>query len=227
MFGDGHVLTFVGFRLEARFPSAGEFVVGRLTNYAPNCGRNAVMIRPAIPSDAAKAVPLIMEAIGHIAFVLTGTTDVQQTVSILSDFFQREDNRLSYQNTLVMQEEGELVGLAILYDGAKARELDASLERAAAARSGDLNYRIPTEADVSEFYLDTLSVIPRCQGKGYGRRLIEAGCDRARQLKHSRIALLVQADSPAPKRLYDRLGFRADYTRLVAGHEYFHMVLSL
>ena len=31
------------------------------------------MIRQAVASDAVKAVPLIMEAIGHIAFVLTGT----------------------------------------------------------------------------------------------------------------------------------------------------------
>ena len=31
------------------------------------------MIRQAVASDAVKAVPLIMQAIGHIAFVLTGT----------------------------------------------------------------------------------------------------------------------------------------------------------
>ena len=32
------------------------------------------------------------------------------------------------------------------------------------------------------------------QGRGYGRILIEAGCDRARQLQHSRIALLSDPD---------------------------------
>jgi ribosomal protein S18 acetylase RimI-like enzyme len=185
------------------------------------------MIRQAIRRDFAEAVPLIWQAIGDLAFLLTGTSEVQKTVSILSDFFQQENNRLSYQNALVMEEEGHLVGLVLLYDGAKARELDLPLERAAAARSGDLNYHIPTEPGVSEFYLDTLSVIPRCQGRGYGRILIEAGCDRARRLQHSRIALLVEVDNPAAKRLYDRLGFRTDYTRLLAGHEYFHMVRSL
>jgi ribosomal protein S18 acetylase RimI-like enzyme len=185
------------------------------------------MIRQAIRSDAAAAAPLIWQAIGHLAFLLTGTTDVQETTTILSDFFQQDGNRLSYQNTLVLEEAGELVGLVILYDGAKARELDEPLERAAAKRSGDFNYRIPTEAEGSEFYLDTLSVIPRCQGRGYGRLLIEAGCNWARQLKHSCVALLVEVDNPAAKRLYDRLGFCTDYTRLLAGHEYFHMVLRL
>jgi hypothetical protein len=111
-----------------------------------------------------RAVPLIMEAIGHIAFVLTGTTDSQEAGSILSDFFGQENNRVSYQNALVMEEEREVVGVAILYDGAKARELDAPLELAAAEKSGDSNYRIPTEPEASEFYMDALrreSALPR------------------------------------------------------------------
>jgi ribosomal protein S18 acetylase RimI-like enzyme len=185
------------------------------------------MIRQAVASDAVKAVPLIMEAIGHIAFVLTGTTDSQEAASILSDFFGQGDNRISYQNALVMEEEGELVGVAIFYDGAKARELDVPLERAAAEKSGDSNYSIPTEPEASEFYLDALSVSPRCQGKGYGRKLIEAGCDRARKLGHRRIALLVEVDHAPAKRLYERVGFCTDYTKLIVGQEYFHMVRSL
>ena len=109
------------------------------------------MVRQAVASDAVKAVPLIVQAIGHIAFVLTGTTDSQEVASISSDFFGREDNRISYQNALVMEEEGELVGVAIFYDGAKARELDVPLERAASEKSGDSNYSIPTEPEASEF----------------------------------------------------------------------------
>jgi ribosomal protein S18 acetylase RimI-like enzyme len=184
------------------------------------------MIRQAVRSDAVKAVPLIMQAIGDIASVLTGTTDSQEAASILSDFFEQEDTRISYQNALVMEEEGEVVGVAIFYDGAKARELDVPLERTAAKKSGDSDYCIPTEPEASEFYMDTLSVSPRCQGKGYGRQLIEAGCDRARKLGHHRIALLVEVDAAA-KRLYERVGFCTDYRKWIAGQEYFHMVRSL
>ena len=185
------------------------------------------MIRQAVRSDAIKAVPLILQAIGHIAFVLTGTTDEQETASILNDFFGQEDTRISYQNALVTEEEGELVGVAIFYDGAKARELDAPLERAAAKKSGDRHYCIPTEPEATEFYLDTLSVSPRCQGTGYGGKLIEAGCDRARVLGHLRMALLLESENAAAKRLYERLGFQADGTKCLAGEEYFHMVKSL
>jgi ribosomal protein S18 acetylase RimI-like enzyme len=139
------------------------------------------MIRQAVPDDAVTAVPLILQAIGHIAFVLSGTTDGKETTSILTDFFCQQDNRLSYQNALVIEEEGVVVGVTILYGGSKARELDAPIERAAAKKSGDSNYHIPNEPETSEFYLDTLSVSPRCQRKGYGSKLIEAGCNRGRK----------------------------------------------
>jgi hypothetical protein len=38
--------------------------------------------------------PLIVQAIGHIEFLLTGTTDSQEATSILSDFFGQEDNHM-------------------------------------------------------------------------------------------------------------------------------------
>lgn len=184
-------------------------------------------IRPAIPGDAPKAVPLIVQAIGAIAFVLTGTTNPEEAASILADFFGREQNRVSYENALVLEDDGQLVGLVIFYDGADARTLDAPLERAAARKSGRADYHIPAEPENSEFYLDTLSVSPGYQGKGYGSRLVEAVCDRARALGRQRIALLVESDAPGPKRLYERLGFRVGYTKQIAGQEYFHMVREL
>jgi ribosomal protein S18 acetylase RimI-like enzyme len=186
-----------------------------------------MIIRPAVRDDAPQAVPLILQAIGSIAFVLTGTTDTEGASCILYDFFGQEQNRVSYENVLVLEEDRELIGLVIFYDGADARALDAPLERAAARKSGRIDYRIPTEPETSEFYLDTLSVSPDYQSKGYGSKLVEAACDRARRFGRLRIALLVEVDSPAPRRLYERLGFCVDYTRWIAGQEYFHMVRGL
>jgi len=60
------------------------------------------MIRPAVSEDAPQAVPLIFEAIGSIAFVLTGTEVLAEAMSILENFFEQEGNRLSYKTTLVI-----------------------------------------------------------------------------------------------------------------------------
>jgi len=192
------------------------------------------MIRPAVPGDAPRAVPLILQAIGSIAFVLTGTNNREDADRILDGFFRRKDNRVSYQNTLVMEDlenvverSREVVGVALIYDGSIARALDGPLEKAAVQTSGLSDYRIPTEAEPSEFYLDTISVDPKCQGRGFGRDLIEASCEQARRLGRDRIGLLVDIENSGAKRLYERLEFHTQGRKQIAGYEYFHMVRDL
>ena len=198
------------------------------------------MIRPAVSSDASEAVPLILNAIGSIAFILTGTTDRPEAEFILDQFFRQKGNRVSYENALVLKDssdersrEGslersrEVVGVALIYDGSIARTLDEPLEKAAIQKSGLSDYRIPTEAEPSEFYLDTISVDPKCQGRGFGRDLIEASCEQARKFERDRIGLLVDTEDSGAKRLYERLGFRTQDRKQFAGYEYFHMIRNL
>jgi ribosomal protein S18 acetylase RimI-like enzyme len=190
------------------------------------------VIRPAVPSDASEAIPLILNAIGSIAFILTGTTDRQETGFILDQAFRQQGNRVSYENALVLEDSSEqpsreVVGVALIYDGSIARTLDEPLEKVAIQKSGLSDYRIPTEAEPSEFYLDTISVDPKCQGRGFGRDLIEASCDEARKFGRDRIGLLVDIDNSGAKRLYDRLGFRAQGRKEIGGYEYFHMTRNL
>lgn len=185
------------------------------------------MIRQAIPSDAPSVTPLMLEAIGSIAFILTGVKEKEEAARILSHFFRQEGNRVSHQNTLVLEDAGQIVGLVLTYDGAKARELDRPLETAAAEKSANQDYRIPTEPDESEFYLDTVSVSSSCRGKGYGTKLIEEACRRGRQEGHQRIALLVEVDNSAAIRLYQRLGFKTDRVKRIGAEDYCHMVRGL
>src|SRR5271156_1762479 len=111
------------------------------------------MIRQALPDDAPEALPLILEAIGSIAYVLAGTKVLAEAMSILERFFEEEGNRVSHQNALVIEESKpnaggpRILGVAISYDGSVARELDEPLERAAQLQSGSSDYKIPTEAE--------------------------------------------------------------------------------
>ena len=192
------------------------------------------MIRSAAPDHAPEAIPLIVEAIGSIALVLTGTKVPEEAMPILERFFREAGNRVSYENTLILKEPEtnagpgrSIVGVAVSYDGSVARRLDEPLETAARLRSGFSDHQIPTEAEPDEFYLDTVSVARGCQGRGYGRHLIEATYERGRQLGRKRIGLLVHVGNPGAKRLYERLQFRVEKRRQLAGEEYFHMVRDL
>ena len=116
--------------------------------------------------------------------------------------------------------------MAIFYDGVKARELDAPLERAAAKKSGDSNYFILTEPEASEFYMDALSVSPRRQRKGYGR-IDRSGVRSSPQARAPSYRPPDRGGQCGGKPLYERLGFCTDYTKRIAGQEYFHMIRSL
>jgi ribosomal protein S18 acetylase RimI-like enzyme len=155
------------------------------------------MIRQAVPADVKKAIPLIRQAIGDIAFVLSGTTDAGETELILSDFFRQPGNRLSYENCLVMEDGGEVVGIALLYDGAEAENLNLPVEQAAAKKTGNAEYQIPIEAEESEFYLDAIAINPSCHRRGFGTALIEAASTHASKLGHPRFALLVEPENSA------------------------------
>jgi hypothetical protein len=126
------------------------------------------MMRPATSDDAPDAVPLIFEAIGSIAYVLTGTEVLAEAMSILEGFFQEKGNRVSYENTLVIEESGvnagdrRIIGVAISYDGSVARELDQPLEEAAKLQSGSSEYRIPTEAESCQSSAAGVSAEARC-----------------------------------------------------------------
>ena len=56
--------------------------------------------------------------------------------------------------------------------------------------------------------------------------LASCSADSASDRSH-RMALLVEVDHAVAKRLYERLGFCTDYTKRIAGQEYFHMVRGL
>jgi hypothetical protein len=64
------------------------------------------MIRQAVASDAVKAAPLIVQAIGHIAFVLTGTTDSHESSLHFKGPFWTRGHSHQLSNALTMEEKG-------------------------------------------------------------------------------------------------------------------------
>ncbi len=69
-------------------------------------------------------------------------------------------------------------------------------------------FLVGAEADVQ-----TVAVSNEAQGRGVGRRLVEALASRARDAHASALHLEVRADNEPALALYDRLGFEADGRR--------------
>lgn len=184
-------------------------------------------IRPAQPDDAEAVSRLMYEAIGDIAHTIAGTTDLPTTLETLAELYRLPDCRLSYEHTLVSEDEsGRIAGFALSYPGAEAEALDAPLRRRLQEHSLPVDGLLP-EARPGEYYLDSLAVDGAYRGAGLGTRLIEAFEQRAAELGESVVMLLVDRANAKARALYERLGYREDGSVELSGHAYDRMIKAV
>ena len=75
-----------------------------------------ISIRRANQEDAAIIAPLIYEAIGDIAFRLTGEENLDRMINKLETLIKHTNNRHSYQYTYVAHKDDLILGIVVLYD---------------------------------------------------------------------------------------------------------------
>ncbi|WP_316850719.1 GNAT family N-acetyltransferase [Pedobacter agri] len=181
------------------------------------------MIRPAAPHDAPFVAPLIIQAMGDLAAKFANSYNPQVILGLFIYFFQQENNQYSYQNTLVFEENDQILGSLNAYDGAKLFELRENFLNYLKENNGLNNFHPEPETQEGEFYFDTISVHPDAQGKGIGKALIIAGIDWAKALGHQKIGLIVEKENPRAKELYENMGFIAQNSMVFLGGDYFHL----
>ncbi|WP_293789613.1 GNAT family N-acetyltransferase [uncultured Pedobacter sp.] len=184
------------------------------------------MIRSAKPEDAPQVVPLLLQAMGELAPKLTQAKDQDTIDHIFEHFFQQQGNQYSYENTLVFEEAGKVLGSITAYDGAKLIEL----------RKPFLTYlnlpdakdkHLDAETQSGEFYLDSISVTAGAQGKGIGKQLIKAGLTWGEQSGHKNIGLLVEQHNHRALKLYQQMGFEIQNEKKFMGGNYHHLVFKV
>ncbi|MED3654953.1 GNAT family N-acetyltransferase [Heyndrickxia sporothermodurans] len=183
--------------------------------------------RLAMKSDAKEAADYIHLAIHDIAEALTGEKETEKIREVLSELFRQENNRLSYQNSIVAEIDGKVAGILIAYSGDDAVELDKPiLERL--KRIGKSHVEpFDNEADKGDYYIDTVSVVPDFQGRGIGTFLIQSVEQVAKDKGFTRVSLNVAEDNPGAKRLYEKLGYMKEKNIMINGHEFDYMVKSV
>ena len=178
------------------------------------------MIRTATPSDAPFVAPLMFQAMSEIVFKLIQREDPHESVRFLERLFMEQNNQYSYENTLVYEKDKQILGSLVYYDGAHIDSLSQSVFDFVKASYGH-NIRLEKETQAGEYYIDTLSVSPKAQGKGIGSSLL---LHLKEQLKGETIGLLVSMDNPQAEKLYLRMGFVYADMKMLAGAPYKHLV---
>lgn len=185
------------------------------------------MIRKAKKTDAKVIAPLVYSALHEIAEKITGTKVETEILTELENWFSKRDNRLSYENGFVEEQNGQAVGIIVAYHGSHAKQLDAPIVKHLRKIHQDSSITLEKEAELDEYYIDTLSVSGTCGGQGIGSKLIQAAENDAYEKGYEKIALLVNLENKRAFSLYKKLGYQEDKTVMLVGEPYAHLVKPL
>ena len=185
------------------------------------------IIRQAKKENSSEITPLIFEAIGNIAYRITGETTEQTMLAKLQKLVEDEHNRHSYLNTYVALDEGEnVLGIIVLYNGKKGTELDRALEKSLFNETGR-KISIDIEAYDDEYYIDTVCVSTKARGLGIGTALLKFAEQKAITLGYSKLALNVEVEKVKARALYKRIGFEETEPWTIINEPFIHMVKRL
>lgn len=183
-------------------------------------------IRTGVHGDYKILARLIVQAMEDLAFAFVSNENLDIAYRAFEYLCGQEDNLYSYQNARVLVDEEGVAGAISGYDGAKLIELRKPVFDYFSSEYGFKGV-MEEETEAGELYIDTLSVLPDRQGRGYGKLLIQDFIQYASENKYKRVGLLVDNNNPLAKNLYERLGFSKVGDKILLGGHYEHLQYRL
>lgn len=180
----------------------------------------------AQPEDRFQIAPLIYEAIGDIAFRLTGEKEEQKMLKKLETLVALDNNRHSYLNTYVAKASDKIIGMVVIYDGKTGYHLDRQLEKVIYEQSG-VQINIDVEAHEDEFYIDTLCVLNEMRGHGIGSALLNFAEQEGKRRGFKLLSLNVEVQKSKARALYEKLGFVTMEPWTIINEPFLHMVKQI
>ena len=182
------------------------------------------MIRRATKEEAAQIAELFMLAWPVEEILESNSLTYEQLHESMTVIAAAEETIYSYENTIVAEVDGKVVGAMCAYDGADYQRLKQPIVDILGADSGFAQLK---ETEAGEFYLDSVGVLQEYRGRGIASSLFEAQCERAASLGHKTAGLIVDVDKPKAEALYARLGFTYLDNKEFFGHVMKHMIRNL
>lgn len=181
-----------------------------------------IQFRKAQREDATVVAELMILAMEQIVYDFIGETNKEKALAFLKRLIERENNQYSYENTWLVDVDGEIAGSATFYDGGRLEELrKPALDMLKEIYGSVINPQDETQA--GEIYIDTIAVSPHFQGKGIGSQILDFLIEEIAQKQQQTLGLLVDFDNPQAKKLYSRKGFEVVGEKRLMNEEHEHM----
>ncbi|WP_340006434.1 GNAT family N-acetyltransferase [Paenibacillus sp. FSL K6-0276] len=186
------------------------------------------MIRQATKKDVSEVSELIYMILDEKESYFTENYIKKEVMAFIRHAYAQEISFFSYANIIVKEIEGQVVGIALMYDSKMTDAFCEQWENDVALFFGEDQDEFETsEAQPGEFHLDTIAVVEEFRGQGIAKELLEKMDQKAYSHGHTKLSLNVSAKNIAAKRLYERHHYKVECQFLISSHTYFHMTKSL
>lgn len=120
----------------------------------------------------------------------------------------RDSGSFSYRNAVMIEDANEAAGCLIGYAIPKEANPIPEDFPPIARPLQELENLV-----LGSWYVNVLAVVPDRRGRGLGRQLLDLADDRAGQLGHSEMSIIVSDANAGARRLYERCGYDEKATR--------------
>ena len=175
-----------------------------------------IRIAPATRHDCRRIAELFQISSDGVADYIWSQLGApkQSLLQVGQKRYERVDTAFSYQNCLVAERGGEIVGMVHSF---------VIPEPDGAEQPGDPVLQPYAELEIpGSLYIAGLAVLPAYRGLGYGSQMLAAARQRARELGVGELSLLCFAENTGAVRLYEREGFAVVDRRTVVPHPLIH-----
>lgn len=163
-------------------------------------------IRSARPEDSTTVARLLLLAMEEIVFAFIGTNSKAEALDFMEQMVSSLHTQYSWENAYVATVDGQIIGAVAVYDGSQLHALRAPVAAYITSKYGR-PFDPEDETQAGEFYVDTIGVDPKWQGKGIGASLLRFLIAKYVKTEGNTLGLLVEQANPAARRLYEKVGF--------------------
>ncbi len=182
-------------------------------------------IRNATTNDVESIAALLMLVLENMVYKFIGEKDYEKAREFLVYFLKKKQNQYSFENCFVAESSTEIIGVINIYNGSNLTVLrQPILEHS--NRNYNITLPIEDETQAGEYYIDTLAVHGKWQGKGIGTKLLQHAIDTYVVKKKETLGLLVNENNPNAKKLYLNLGFESVGKKNLLGHSMEHLQIQ-
>ncbi|MDR3215700.1 MAG: GNAT family N-acetyltransferase [Bacilli bacterium] len=175
--------------------------------------------RKAQLNDFDSIASLILEASGCVFIDILQSDDLYKITALLKYFYDKEDNKFSYQNFIVYEADGTILACLNLYHSQKEIFYNNNMSK---LLNDDyhIKYTFPIEATINSYYIDTIGVAAKARHQGIATKMISEVISQDNQ----NVSLIADSDKPQVVKLYQKIGFEIIHKEEMFGRIFYTML---